>query len=166
MVGPSSDEVYFEACGGGHQGATIEADAGAGVLRGETDGLDGGDAVGAHLLDDVGDEGVPVAHADIDAGAEGFGQQAALPQGPAGEGRAFGEGFIAEADGSVAVLELGDDLFGEGSAAGDAGEIVGHFAENVGGSVSEEEDGAGVGRGKIFDFKHDPPIPPKMRQRQ
>ncbi len=66
-------------------------------------------------------------------------------EGPAGEGWAFGERFFLEADLGVAVLELFDDFFGEGAAAGDLAEVLGHLAEAVGGAVGEEEDG-GVGR--------------------
>ena len=49
MRGPALGEVDAEAAGFGLHGAPVEADAGAGVLRGQAD--DGGffDAVGAHL---------------------------------------------------------------------------------------------------------------------
>ena len=73
LFGPLFDEgeVDGRRCGvafeGGHEGAAVEADAGAGVLRGEADGDEAGDAVGAHLGDDVGDVGMPVAHAGVDA---------------------------------------------------------------------------------------------------
>ena len=66
LVGPAGDEVYLEAGWRLHDGAAVEADAGAGVLRGEADGLEAGDAVGTHLGDYVGDVGMPVAHADVD----------------------------------------------------------------------------------------------------
>ena len=67
MLRPAFSEVDAQAAGFGLDGAAVEADAGAGVLRGEAD--DGGffDAVGAHLADDVGNVGTPVAHADVDA---------------------------------------------------------------------------------------------------
>ena len=41
----------------------------------------------------------------------------------------------------VAVLEFFDDFVGEGAASGDFAEVFGHLAEDVGGSVGEEEDG-------------------------
>ena len=50
----------------GGEGAAVEAGAGAGVLRSEAEGEDAGDAVGEHLADYVGDEGVPVAHGGVD----------------------------------------------------------------------------------------------------
>jgi hypothetical protein len=55
--------------------------------------------------------------------------------------RSFGERFIAEADFGVAVLELFDYVLRHGTTAGDFVEIGGHFAEDVGGSVGEQEDG-------------------------
>jgi len=132
----------FDGCG---EGAAVEAGAGAGVLRGETDGEDAGDAVGAHLADDGGDEGMPVTHGHVDAqgmagGSEGRFEQMGLGEGPAGEGWGLGCGGLAEADLGVAVLEFGDDRGRERAAAGDFGQVLGHLAEDVGSAVGEEED--------------------------
>ena len=91
VVGPPGDEVDLHAFGGGHDGAAVEADAGAGVLRGEADGFEFADAVGAHLGDDVGDVGMPVAHADVDGEPQrASSSRAAWREGPAGEGWGFG----------------------------------------------------------------------------
>ena len=71
FVGPSGDEVYGEAVADGfHEGAAIEAGGGAGVLRSEAEDAGVLDAVGSHLRDDVGDVGMPVAHAHVDVLAE------------------------------------------------------------------------------------------------
>lgn len=53
----------------------------------------------------------------------------------------FGSALFPEADLGVAVLEFFDDFCGEGAASGDFAEVFGHLAEDVGGSVGEEEDG-------------------------
>jgi hypothetical protein len=92
-------------------------------------------------------------------------EEAGLLEGPAGEGWASGEGFFLEADLGVAVLELLDDFFGKGAAAGDLAEVLGHLAEAVGGAVGEEEDG-GVGRvvgsvhQSIYGITPSPPVDP------
>jgi hypothetical protein len=146
-VGPAGDELGCEGgdtgrTGGGfEEDAAVEADAGTGVLGGEADGLDVGDAVGTHLGYDVGDVGVPVAHADVDGEVERFAEELALEEGPAGEGRRLGARGFGEADLGVAVLEFFDDGWGERAAVGDVGEVLGHLAEGVGGAVGEEEDG-------------------------
>ena len=96
------------------------------------------------LADDVGDVGVPVAHADVDRQVDGGGEVAALLEGPASEWRTFGERRLLEADLGVAVLELFDDGLGQGPAVGYLGEIFSHLGEDVGGSVGEQEDGLDV----------------------
>ena len=68
-------------------------------------------AVGPHLCDDVGDVGMPVAHADVDVLAEEFAEHAGLQEGPVGERWAFGRRSSREAG-------LG---FGEPICASDAG---------------------------------------------
>ncbi len=91
FVGPAGDEVYGEAVAdGGHEGAAVEAGGGAGVLRSEAEDARVLYAVGLHLRDDVGDVGMPVAHADVDGLAEELAEQAALQERPVGERRAFG----------------------------------------------------------------------------
>ncbi len=141
VLGPAGDEVDLEADGCLHDGCAVEAGAGAGVLRGEAEGLDVSDSVGTHLRDDVGDEGVPVAHGDVDAGVgEEVLQEAGLGEGPLGEGRRLGAEGFGEADLGVAVLELFDDLVGKRASSGDLVEVLGHLAEDVGSSVGEEED--------------------------
>ncbi len=132
----------------GGEGAAVEAGAGAGVLRSEAEGEDAGDAFGEQLVDHVGNEGMPVSHCDVDrhhvAGLlEGKLEQAGLFQRPAGEGRGLGAGRVAEADLRVAVLQLGDNMGWEGPSAGDFGEVLGHLAEDVRGTVGEQEDGGG-----------------------
>jgi hypothetical protein len=79
-----------------------------------------------------------------------------LLEGPAGEGRAFGEGFVFETDLGVAVLEFFDDFVGEGAAASDFAEVFGHLAEAVGSSVGQQEDGGIAGRivGSVHRFIH------------
>jgi hypothetical protein len=64
----------------------------------------------------------------------------ALGEGPPGEGWGLGARGIGEADLGVAVLELFYYFVGQGSAAGYFAEVLGHLAEDVGGSVGEEED--------------------------
>ena len=70
---------------------------------------------------------MPVAHADVDARdglallvQESF-EECGLFERPAGEGWAFGERFVAEADLCVAVLEFFDDVLGEGATVGNSG---------------------------------------------
>ncbi len=94
MLAPAGDKLHLHAFAGPLGGGAIEADAGAGVLRREADGLEAGDAIGAHLREHVRDVRVPVAHADIDRNAERLAQEAALQQGPAGERRAFGQRLV------------------------------------------------------------------------
>ena len=67
-------------------------------------------------------------------------KEVALGEGPAGERWRLLAGDFLEADLGVAVLELFDYGIGEGAAAGDFAEVLGHLAEGVGGSVGEEED--------------------------
>jgi hypothetical protein len=67
------------------------------------------DAVGEHLMDHDGNEGVPVAHGNIDRERvtgllEGNLQQASLGERPSGEGWGLGAGCVAETDLGVAVL--------------------------------------------------------------
>jgi hypothetical protein len=139
--------VGFE---GGHEGAAVEADAGAGVLRGEADGDEAGDAVGAagRCATTSAMKGCQLRMPDVDAermagGGERLPRAVGLGEGPAGERRSFGAGRFAETDLGVAVLQLFDDLVREGAAAGDLGEVFGHLAEDVGGSVGEKKDGCG-----------------------
>ena len=84
VFGPAGDEVDLHAFGGGHDGAAVEADAGAGVLRGEADGFEFADAFGAHLGDGVGYVWMPVAHADEDGSPDGFFEERGLAEGPLG----------------------------------------------------------------------------------
>ena len=147
FVGPAGDEVYGEAVAdGGHEGAAIEAGGGAGVLRREAEDACVLHAVSPHLRDDVGDVGMPVAHADVDWPAEEFAEHAALQEGPVGERRAGGQAVIAEArlgfgeaNFGVTVLQFFDDFLRHGAAAGDLLQILGHLAEFVGGAVGEQE---------------------------
>ena len=69
VLGPSGYELDLKTGGCGEERSAIETYAGAGVLWGEADGFDVGDAVYSHLGYYVGDVGVPVAHRDVDAGA-------------------------------------------------------------------------------------------------
>ena len=156
LVGPGFDEGECRLWGGGvaggfgfqrgGKGAAVEAGASAGVLRGKAEGENAGDAIGEHFVDHVGDEGMPVAHRDVDAqgivcdGEGGF-EQAGLLQCPTSEGWGFGAGLVFEANLRIAVLQLGNDMGWKGTPSGDFGEILGHFAEDVGSSVGEEEDG-------------------------
>ena len=56
LVGPAGDELDGELVAYGlHEGAAVEAGAGAGVLRGEAEDAGMSDAVGDHLGDGVGD---------------------------------------------------------------------------------------------------------------
>jgi len=109
-------------------------------LWSETEDPGLGHAVGFHLGHDVVDVRVPVAHADVDRSADMLLQEFGLSQGPTGQGRLFGQRFVAQADFSVAVLEFFDDVLGHGAAVGDFGEVFGHVVEDVGGTVGEEED--------------------------
>lgn len=77
-------------------------------------------------------------------GCEGKLEQAGLGEGPAGEGWGLGGGGFAEAYLGVAVLEFLDHLARQGAAAGDFGQVLGHLAEDVGGSVGKEENGGRV----------------------
>ncbi len=116
-----------------------------------------GHAVGLHPRDRVGDEGVPVAHADVDGLAGRFFEKLGLAEGPAGEGRApprVPAGVVAKADFGVAVLQLFDDVRGHGAAAGDFVEVLGHVAQLVRGAVGEQEDGCLCG---VFDGYPPPP---------
>ena len=120
-------------------------------MRGEADGDEAGDTVGADLCDYVGDEGVPVAHGGVDgegiaAGSKGLFEEKGQGEGPTGERWWFFAGDFLQADLGVAMLEFFDDLVGEGAAASDLGEIAGHFTEDVGGSVGKEENSSGGGR--------------------
>jgi hypothetical protein len=153
--------VRFE---GGHQGAAIEADRGAGVLRREADGDETGNAVGADLADDVCYIRMPVAHAGVDmercsGGGEGLLEQMGLREGPAGERWSFVAGGFAESDLGVAMLKFFHNFFWKAAAAGDFGEVFGHFAEDVGRSVGEEQDGCGVGLGHAWIIVYCPPPP-------
>ena len=69
----------------GGEGAAVEAGAGAGVLRGEAEGEDAVDAIGAHFGDDVGDEGAPVAHGGVDAQWMAFGGEGGFEKTGLGE---------------------------------------------------------------------------------
>jgi hypothetical protein len=134
---------------GGYKGAAVETDAGTRILRREADGDDSGDAVAAHLGDDVRDVRMPVAHGDVDGqrsagGRERFSEAVGLGEGPASKRRRLRAGLFPEADLGVAVLEFLDNLLGEGAATGDFGEVFGHFAEDVRSSVGEEENGGVV----------------------
>jgi hypothetical protein len=100
-----------------------------------------GNTVRLHLRDDLCDEGMPVAHTDVDFLAERLREQLALKQSPARERGAFRQRFFAETDFSVTMLELFHHLRWHGTAGGDVGKILGHLAEAVWGSVSEEKDG-------------------------
>ncbi len=149
FVGPAGDKVEGEGLAGGvleggFEGLEVEASAGAGILGREAEDAGVGDAVLLHLGDDVGDVGVPVAHADVDRLEELVFEEDGLAEGPAGEGWALGERGFAEADFGIAMLELFDDGGGHGAAAGDALEVFGHFAEDVRSAVGEEEDGSSV----------------------
>src|SRR5580698_1904730 len=119
-----------------------------------------GDAVGLHLYDRVGNEGVPVAHADVDLAGGGFFKEFGLAEGPAGKGRALGQRLFFQADFGITVLELGDDVGRHGAAAGDVLEVVGHLAEAVGRAVCEEEDG-GAAHGYFYG-KWYSPLPPRL----
>ncbi len=141
VFGPAGDEVDLHAFGGGHDGAAVEADAGAGVLRGEADGFEFADAFGAHLGDDVGDVWDASCACRRRREPRWLLRGAGLAEGPLGEGWGFGAAGFGEADLGVAVLEFFDDLGGEGAASGDFAEVFGHLAEDVGGAVGEEEDG-------------------------
>ena len=150
LVGPLLDEGDVEAVGDGHEGAAVKADAGARVLRREADGDDARDAVGTHPADHVFDVRVPVAHARVDrqrmtgSGERGF-ERAGLREGPAGERRRFNSGLVAETNLGVAVLEFFHHFMREGATSGDLGEVLGHLAEDVWGSVGEEQDGGVAG---------------------
>jgi len=63
-----------------------------------------------------------------------------------GQRRWFRTRLILQADLRVTVLQFCDDFSGEGTAACNFGEVVGHLAEGVRGAVGEQEDG-GVGWG-------------------
>ena len=114
----------------GHEGATVEADAGTGVLRGETDRGGRGYSVGAHLLNDIGDVGLPVAHADVNEDADFFGEQLALLQGQ------FSERALANQ--RVTMPYLFDDVVRHGPAADDVAEVGGDVVESLGSAVGEE----------------------------
>jgi hypothetical protein len=105
---------------------------------------------------------MPVAHSGVDAeGMAGRGEGglkgAGLGEGPTGERRRLGAGGVAEADLGIAVLKFFHNFTREGAAAGDLGEVFGHLAEGVGGSMGEEKDGCLVGLG--HGFVHPIPIP-------
>ena len=108
---------------------------------------------------------MPVAHADVDGerragrGERGF-ERASLGERPAGERRRLLAGGFAEANLGVAVLQLLDHFVRQGAAASDLGEVFGHLAEDVGGSVSEQEDGGLVGLGHASIILHGAPPPP------
>ncbi len=91
FVGPAGDELVSEgvACCG-FECAAIKAGGSAGVLRGEAEDARVAYAVDLHLRDRLGDEGMPVAHADVDPGSGLFFEELGLAEGPAGEGRAGG----------------------------------------------------------------------------
>jgi hypothetical protein len=57
----------------------------------------------------------------------------------------------------IAVLKFFHNFTREGAAAGDLGEVFGHLAEGVGGSMGEEKDGGLVGLG--HGLVHPIPIP-------
>ena len=69
-----------------------------------------------------------------------------LGEGPLRQRRRLGARCVEEADLGVAVLELFHDLLGHLAAAGNVGEIIGHFAEHVRRAVGEKEDGSVGGR--------------------
>ena len=68
MICPAGDELHLHAVEGGGflGGAAVEADGGAGVLRGEADGFEAGDTVAAHLGEHIRNIRVPVTHPDVD----------------------------------------------------------------------------------------------------
>ena len=72
------------------------------------------------------------------SGRESLLEQVSLGERPAGKRWSFGAGDFAETNLSVAVLEFFDDLLRKGAASGNFAKVFGHFAEDVGGSVSEE----------------------------
>ena len=142
LVRPAGDEVAGEcAVDCGVEGTAVKAGRGTRILWGKAEDAGMGDAVGLHAGYSVSDEGVPVAHADVDRAADLGGQEFGLAECPAGEWRAFGEGIVAETDFGVAVLQFFDDRRRHGAAGGDPGEVFGHLAEDIGGAVGEEEDG-------------------------
>jgi hypothetical protein len=125
-------------------------------LRGEADGDEAGDAVGAEFADDVGDVRMPVAHAGVNTercsgGGEGLLEQMGLRECPPGKRRSFVAGRFAETDLGVAVLKFFHNFFWEAAAAGNFAEVFGHLAEDIGGSVGEEKDGGLVGLQHGFD---------------
>ena len=67
MLGPSVNELNMDGVACFCEGcASIEPDACARVLRSETDGSRRSNSIRAHLLLNVRDIGLPVAHADVD----------------------------------------------------------------------------------------------------
>ncbi len=110
MIGPAINEVHLDAGRFGKGGAAIQSDAGAGILRGETDHHSRGDSIFAHLAHYIGDVGLPVTHAHIHGQAECLGKQAPLLL------RELGQG--TRSNKTVTVTNLFDDRFRHGTSAG------------------------------------------------
>jgi hypothetical protein len=92
-------------------GAAIEADAGARVLRREADGDDTLRSLTRNFLDRICDEGLPVAHADENRHLQRLRKLIGLQKSPAGERR--------ETDQRIAVADLFDDCWRQRTSAGD-----------------------------------------------
>jgi hypothetical protein len=145
FVSPTGDEVDRKGVAdGSHEGAAIEAGGGPGVLWGKAEDTRVFYAIGPHLGDYVDNVGMPVAHGYVDFLAKQFAEHLALKEGPAGEGRAFGEWFLAKADFGVTMLKFFDDGIRHGASAGDLLQVLGHLAELVGRAVSEQENGGAL----------------------
>ena len=58
------------------------------------------------------------------------------------------------------MLEFFHNFVREGAAAGDFGEVFGHLAEDVGGSVGEQKDGGWLGLGHAWNIVYSTPSLP------
>jgi hypothetical protein len=95
-------------------------------------------AIGTHLLDNVGDVGTPISHANVDADRLASAMKFHLDKASLFE---CDLSERAAANERVAVLDLFDDLLWKRPAADHVAQIFGNLLDGLRGSVGKEEYG-------------------------
>ena len=150
MIVPRFDEVDGERRLVRSQGGAIESNAGARILRRQTDRDSAADSVRRHGTDRVRDERLPVAHADVYRQPQIACQQFTLPQSQLGQRRA--------SDQSVAMLTSSTTCGGKRPSAGNLPQKLRNLIHAVRAAVSKQQH-----RG-FFMVSHDRSVsaPPKF----